>query len=504
MNKKIIIIFCFLLLTSIAYTSQRGIKITTTTGKDISLYTDYYALVIGNSNYDNWPDLPNARKDAEEVAGMLRELGFEVTLRTDLNSDEMIDALNDFTYNYGNIDDRALIFYYAGHGETEILADGNKLGFIIPTDSPLIERDPSEFTKKAISMTQIEDYTLKIKSKHVLMLFDSCFSGSIFSLGRAAPKNITEKVAKPVRQFITAGNENEIVPDKSMFKTCLIDGLKEGYADLNDDSYITGRELGSYLQDNVINYTNGAQHPQFGTIRNPKLDKGDFVFAMSSKPIEPGTEIESKTSPPVEFPEIKIYDKKPVSLKIPSKRFTIGIKGGYNYSFLSLDINISENSDIDNVNTWFHPSGLYSGIYINYILNKILALQFEILYSDKGSYTTLYGKDYINIKDHVLLRYLEFHLFPKINVYKSKKNVEINLTLGFNSNFALPNGADHSDVEFVLGCSMSFNKFTLEYKYSHGLKRDGPRVTGTINQYIVDYEIKYRNRVMSLGLEYTF
>jgi len=325
MNKKILFLFCFLLLTSKTFATQRGIKVTTTTGKDISLYTNYYALVIGNSNYDNWPDLPNARKDAEEIAGMLRELGVEVTLKTNLNSDEMLDALNDFTYQKGNKNERALIFYYAGHGETETLANNKKLGYIIPIDTPLIERNQSEFTKKAISMTEIEDYALRIKSKHVLMLFDSCFSGSIFSLGRAAPKNITEKVAYPVRQFITAGNDDEIVPDESMFKTCIIQGLKKGFADLNNDDYITGKELGSYLQDNVINYTNGAQHPQFGTIRDPELDKGDFVFVMSSKQIEHGTEIESKTSPQVELPETKIFDKKPFSLFPFHKAYPIGL-----------------------------------------------------------------------------------------------------------------------------------------------------------------------------------
>ena len=32
------------------------------------------------------------------------------------------------------------------------------------------------------------------------------------------------------------------------------------------------------LQEKVINYSRKAQHPQFGKINNPKLDKGDFVF----------------------------------------------------------------------------------------------------------------------------------------------------------------------------------------------------------------------------------
>jgi len=34
-----------------------------------------------------------------------------------------------------------------------------------------------------------------------------------------------EKVAEPVREIITAGNENEQVPDKSVFKTVFLQGI---------------------------------------------------------------------------------------------------------------------------------------------------------------------------------------------------------------------------------------------------------------------------------------
>jgi hypothetical protein len=49
-------------------------------------------------------------------------------------------------------------------------------------------------------------------------------------------------------------------------------------ADLNNDSYVTASELGMYLQTQVVNYSNGGQHPQYGKINNPMLDKGDFIF----------------------------------------------------------------------------------------------------------------------------------------------------------------------------------------------------------------------------------
>jgi hypothetical protein len=80
-------------------------------------------------------------------------------------------------------------------------------------------------------------------------------------------------------QYITAGREDEEVPDQSMFKRCLLIGL-EGDADLTGDGYITGSELGMYLSDKVVNYTHRQQHPQYGKINNPDLDRGDFVFSL--------------------------------------------------------------------------------------------------------------------------------------------------------------------------------------------------------------------------------
>jgi len=144
-----------------------------------------------------------------------------------------------------------------------------------------IKDDPSAFTNMAVSMKEIETYSLKILSKHMLVVFDSCFSGSLFSLSRAVPEDISEKSALPVRQYITAGNENETVPDKSMFKRCLILGLK-GDADLTRDGYITGSELGMYLSDKVVQFSKRSQHPQYGKINIPELSRGDFVIKLTS------------------------------------------------------------------------------------------------------------------------------------------------------------------------------------------------------------------------------
>ena len=274
---------CLLVLfNSAAFAQSRGLGgvVRLNDGGTVKLYDDYQALVIGVGDYEHWPRLPGAVRDAREVSRVLRDMGFKVKLELNPSSARLKKLLDELPYKLGSKQDRGLLIYFAGHGETEVLANKKKLGYIVPTDSPLITTDPMGFARTAISMSIIEDLAFKIKSRHVLMAFDSCFSGSIFALGRAAPTYITNKVARPVRQFVTAGNENETVPDRSMFKRVFVDGI-QGEADHDKDGYITGSELGMYLQKHVVTYTNNAQHPQFGRIRDPDLDKGDFVFMLA-------------------------------------------------------------------------------------------------------------------------------------------------------------------------------------------------------------------------------
>ena len=264
-------------------TTMRGISVTAGNAQNLYLYKDYFALVVGVSNYEQWPDLPSAGKDAKEVAAKLKEIGFEVKLVVDPSAEQLRQALSDMVYEKGGENNRALLFYFAGHGETLELADGTQLGYIVPGDCPLKKSDPMGFDSKAISMKDIEVLALKVKSKHFIMLFDSCFSGSLFNVVRAAPVDISEKSALPVRQFITAGGAGEQVPDQSVFKVVFLQGIT-GDADLNGDGYVTGSELGMHLQEKVVNYTRGGQHPQYGKINNPKLDRGDFIFVPQNMP----------------------------------------------------------------------------------------------------------------------------------------------------------------------------------------------------------------------------
>jgi formylglycine-generating enzyme required for sulfatase activity len=155
------------------------------------------------------------------------------------------------------------------------------MGYIIPVDAPPPHINRSSFIRRAFSMQSFQDIARKIEAIHALFIFDCCFSGSVlFAMDRAQDKRaISWKMKKPVRQFITAGESDASVPDRSLFGDVLIDGLK-GEADLFQDGYITGTELGEYLQSKVAIITNERQVPQYGKLRDRILGAGDFVFPI--------------------------------------------------------------------------------------------------------------------------------------------------------------------------------------------------------------------------------
>jgi hypothetical protein len=249
----------------------RGMKVVIRdkSGEEVGLYDNSYALVIGVSKYvSGWPELTGVKKDVEAVKKALENQGFHVSVLEDPDRDGLDKKFRDFIYQYGRNPDDRLLFYFAGHGYTVRLAYGGDMGYIVPADAPNPNVDLDGFKAKAISMETIQVYARLIESKHALFMFDSCFSGQMFALSRAVPENISYKTARPVRQFITSGSAEEQVPDKSVFCQQFVEAL-DGEADVDKDGYVTGTELGEFLQKNVVNYTRGAQHPQYGKIRDP-------------------------------------------------------------------------------------------------------------------------------------------------------------------------------------------------------------------------------------------
>ncbi len=243
------------------------------------LYRGSFALVIGAANYRNgWDPLPGALEDVKAISKLLSETGFEVTQVLDPTREELEGALRKFVEMRGQDRQNRLVIYFAGHGDTVDSSIG-PLGYIVPIDVPVPRKGyVGAFKANALSMLRFEEISRQIESKHVLFIFDSCFSGSIFQTRSASiPEAISERTAYATREFLTAGTEDQQTSDSGDFRRRLDRALR-GDADLNNDGYITGVELGEYMADTVAGDTHRAQTPRFGKIRDPSLDKGDIVF----------------------------------------------------------------------------------------------------------------------------------------------------------------------------------------------------------------------------------
>ena len=249
----------------------------------VKLYGASHALVIGNDLYTGaWPRLSNAVKDARLIAEALRTKGFKVTLKTNLKSTELSEALETFFYETGQDPEARLFLWYAGHGYSE-----RGEGYLVPIDAP----DPSQvgpFLRKALSLRRMGEYVRGASALHILSVFDSCFAGTVFNVGRAKPPaGITHATTRPVRQFLTSGDAGQEVSDDGTFRKLFIRALNgQVRADANRDGYLAASELGLFMTSEITNYSNGGQTPRNGKLNDPDLDQGDFIFQIVARPPE--------------------------------------------------------------------------------------------------------------------------------------------------------------------------------------------------------------------------
>lgn len=277
--------------------SERGIhrdplKATTQSGDSLSLYGGSHALLIGVSRYEAWPTLPSIPGELDALASVLNEQGFSVETLQDPDTQALWGGVQSFIRRHGYEPDNRLLIFFAGHGHSQ----GDK-GFLLPANVPLPES--REFRANALPMTQVMAWARDMEAKHALFLFDSCFSGTVFksrNLPSAARRYIRAATSRPVRQFLTAGSADEEVPAKSTFTPALVDAIR-GDGDLNGDGYVTGSELGVHLTQLLPQHV--EQTPQYGTIRDYGLSRGDFVFFPGDVNVESEAETASEPEPSV-------------------------------------------------------------------------------------------------------------------------------------------------------------------------------------------------------------
>ena len=282
-------LFAMTLLWPVASDAQeRGVSVVDESGKELVRYQKSYALLIGMSKYSSgWSDLDSVPDELDQVEKILKSQGFHnVVKRIDLDADKLRRVFEKFISDYGFERDNRLLFFFSGHGHTLRGPWGRESGYIVPVDAPDPRVDLRGFKSKAVEMDQIRTWVSKIDARHVLFLFDSCFSGTVFTYksGEDLPPAIADATSEPVRQFITAGKARQRVPARSVFTPAFVDAIEKRRGDLNGDNYITGSELAMHLKGEVPRYV--KQNPQEGCIGGYKMCQGDFVFVLPKQVVK--------------------------------------------------------------------------------------------------------------------------------------------------------------------------------------------------------------------------
>jgi len=121
-----------------------------------------------------------------------------------------------------------------------------------------------------------------MKSKHIALLLDSCFSGLALKRSIAQVKEMNfdyynDLLSRKSINILTAGDDQP-VSDISPFTKAIIEGLYNKGLDINDrDGYVTFTELAAYVKDKVEKSTNRRQRPQFDNLSD---EDGDFIFKV--------------------------------------------------------------------------------------------------------------------------------------------------------------------------------------------------------------------------------
>lgn len=244
-----------------------------------SLYGRRFAVVVGVNEYEAWPKLEGAVPDARRVAESLRRRGFDEVIEVydaDATREHILRLLGAELPRKTRSEDLAVIFF-AGHGQTETLPNGEKRGYVIPVDGTT----DSVFAT-AISMDQLRSLSGRMEAKHVYYVMDSCYSGLGFVRGIRPIEKTSDYVAKVTSyravQMITAGQEGEMASEqggRGIFTTYWLRAL-DGEADFDGDGYVTANEIGAYVPGEVTNVTDSRQTPLYGTLEG----NGQVVFPV--------------------------------------------------------------------------------------------------------------------------------------------------------------------------------------------------------------------------------
>lgn len=241
----------------------------------------YYAIVIGNQDYQTIEDLETPRYDATRAARILADkYGFIVQVLEDANDVTMLKSINDLNAVLKPEDN--VLIYYAGHG-ARLQSGRIESGYWLPVNA---EAPPSDTFW--VPNEQITGHLGRLPAKRVLVVADSCYAGllstdpSYLFLNKDvaySKEYIQYKLPKRSRLLLSSGGDRPVLDEgsggNSVFAKAFLDELEA------NESILSSPELFSRIRKRVevaAAKNKFVQQPEFKSIKGAGHEVGDFFF----------------------------------------------------------------------------------------------------------------------------------------------------------------------------------------------------------------------------------
>lgn len=274
----LIVAISFTLTPSVfALNAQRGLSVV----PDSSTWGNYHALIIGINDYNKWPRLRTAVKDATVIRDtLITRYGFpkkNVILRTD-GAATRFQIERDIRYlatAMKSVDN--LFIYYAGHGQLDDLTGD---GYWVPVEGAL--KNPSTWVANSYLKAVLSSE--KVQAKNIVVIADSCYSGSMLRGGpslmslddKRYQEKLVQKAALRSRQVISSGGVEPVADGgaegHSLFAYYLIDALRTNEREVVDLENLFHTKVWKPVTEI------GDQRPNVGRLKTPMDQDGQFVL----------------------------------------------------------------------------------------------------------------------------------------------------------------------------------------------------------------------------------
>jgi uncharacterized caspase-like protein len=205
------------------------------------------ALLVGVGNYQQGlSPLPSATKDARALKQVLQhpDIGGFAEIDTTLLSNQPQNKIADAIYSLFNncSSDDLVLFYFSGHGVKD-----EKGNLYIATPTTRIDQNKRVLPYTAISASFIKEQMTASSSRRQVVILDCCFSGAFARGLTLGNKSWAVLTSSDTVEYSYAPELCEL----SIYTRYLIEGIKTGVGDLNNDGNISVDELYEYTKKKV-------------------------------------------------------------------------------------------------------------------------------------------------------------------------------------------------------------------------------------------------------------